>query len=543
MALLDTFTTGADTNLDSHTSDSGHTWTWHSSGATTKRLTVYQSPDTCGRSTAGSTNVVTWYSSSWTPAGTEYDVEWDWVYKSGSSITPCRVVARAAWSGTTLNDAYEVVGNYNTGSVTLNKVVAGVTTALGSHTLSPWSAPQTDAYKLEIRDATKKVFVNAVEVISTSDNAVTAAGLVGLGGGTGNGAAAAGLHWDNLTADDFISGGGATVTPAAGQLDLTGFAPQISKSVSPAAGQLDLTGFAPQISKSVSPAAGQLDLTGFAPIISVVGAIKPGTGQLDLTGFAPAAAKTVSPGNGQLDLTGFAPTLGVTLASVTGQLLLTGFEPTVVSGAGGPLIPGTGQLVLTGYEPRVSTPKTVKAWAFVLDGHIFYVLNGVDGVTLVFDARTGQWHHWYTDIVPADWNAYRGVMWKGRPLVADEVTSEIWELDPSSMLDQDAIQIKRVVTGFQAMRGKASVRQGALRVTASVGEPTLVGATLELRFSDDEGQTWSVTHSKVLQSGVYDQPLKFRSLGRIRAPGRIWEISDVGGLVTIEGADADLEGQ
>ena len=184
------------------------------------------------------------------------------------------------------------------------------------------------------------------------------------------------------------------------------------------------------------------------------------------------------------------------------------------------------------------------AWAFTLDGHIFYVMNDVDGMSLVYDVRTGQWHHWYTGpLRTALWNAFRGKMWKGRVLFADESTADIWEADPSSMLDEETTHITRVVTGFQAIRGKASMRQGSLRVTASIGNPAQVGAQVTLRFSDDEGRTWGVAYARTLVAGVYDQPLRFRSLGRLREPGRLWEISDTGGLVTIEGADADMEGK
>lgn len=184
------------------------------------------------------------------------------------------------------------------------------------------------------------------------------------------------------------------------------------------------------------------------------------------------------------------------------------------------------------------------AWAFVLDGHIFYVLNDVGGDTVVCDLRAGnQWAHWYTGEAGGKWSAYRGIVWKGRTLVVDDLTSSIWEVDPDSMLDGGVDHIKRVVTAFQAVRGKGSIRQGSLRVTASVGEPSLEDATVLLRFSDDEGQTWSPVYSRTLEAGNYDQPLRFRSLGRLRSPGRIWEISDIGGLVTIEGADADMEGQ
>lgn len=183
------------------------------------------------------------------------------------------------------------------------------------------------------------------------------------------------------------------------------------------------------------------------------------------------------------------------------------------------------------------------AWAFVLDGHIFYVLNDVSGRTVVCDMRTGQWHHWYTGAVPGKWNMFRGFMWRGRPLAVDEVSSKVWEVDPNAFLDEGVQHILRVVTGFQAVRGKASMRQGSLRLTASVGEPDLVGAVVSMRFSDNEGVAWSTPQTRVLAAGDYAQPLRFRSLGRLRAPGRIWEISDQGGLVTIEGADSDMEGK
>lgn len=182
------------------------------------------------------------------------------------------------------------------------------------------------------------------------------------------------------------------------------------------------------------------------------------------------------------------------------------------------------------------------SWAFVLDGHVFYVLNDVNGHTYVCDLTTGQWHHWYTGDAPGQWNMYRGVIWRGKVIAGDSSDGVLWELDPDAMLDEGAFQIQRVVTAYQPVRGKGSVRQGSLRVTASVGEPTADPAVVRLRFTDDEGERWSVTHERTLDPGAFGQVLRFRSLGRLRAPGRIWEVSDRGGLVRIEGVDSDLEG-
>lgn len=185
----------------------------------------------------------------------------------------------------------------------------------------------------------------------------------------------------------------------------------------------------------------------------------------------------------------------------------------------------------------------MKAWAFTLDGHIFYVLDDVDGDTLVCDLRTGQWYHWYTGATPGLWTTQNGVMWNGRALATDGESSQIWEVDPHSMRDEGAIEISRVVTAFQFLRGRASARIGSFRLTASVGGPSLEDAEVSLRFSDNEGQTWGVTYTRVLEADNFAQVLRFRSLGRLRAPGRIWEVADRGGLVLIEGADADIEGQ
>lgn len=257
-----------------------------------------------------------------------------------------------------------------------------------------------------------------------------------------------------------------------------------------------------------------------------------------------------------------------------------------------------------------------KAWAFVLDGHVFYVLGQVNVVgpdgevitsgTLLCDLTTGgQWYVWKTSGRDF-WNMHRGIMWRGRILAADNLRPIIWELNASVMNDEDDIHldIERVVTGFQPLRGSNSARQGALRATASVGDfegthlvlvetevegvyefaetgnpdaymeesdvagvfdivetPTLsrkraalvlygtiaiisdapVGIA-RMRFSDDSGKTWSRYFDILLRDGDDNQKLEWRSLGRLRAPGRLWEISDAGGLARIDGLDADMDG-
>jgi len=181
-----------------------------------------------------------------------------------------------------------------------------------------------------------------------------------------------------------------------------------------------------------------------------------------------------------------------------------------------------------------------KAWIFTLDGHTFYVLNRVEGKTLVYDMTTGQWQRWFTGYRPFR-NMFRGIMWKGRVIAADRLNAKVWELDPYSELDEEITDIQRAVSGFLAIRGKERYRQGSMRVTASVGFPNLAGSQLQMRFSDDGGNTWVGPFNIEIEDGELNQEIKYRSLGAMRAPGRIWEFYDVGGLLRIDGVDSTHE--
>lgn len=202
-------------------------------------------------------------------------------------------------------------------------------------------------------------------------------------------------------------------------------------------------------------------------------------------------------------------------------------------------------------EPSVIPEQREKAWAFVLDGHVFYVLNFTSRPALIHDLTTGQWHEWFTrEFDPDDpgfepggfWNMFRGIVWKGRVIAADAADPVVWELDPHSMLDEGVDPIRRAVTAFQPLRGRASARQGSLRLTATK-EDVSESATIRMRFSDDGGSSWSSWRSVTLAADSVSRRIEWRSLGRVRAPGRIWEIEDTGGLVRIEGTDSDMEGE
>jgi hypothetical protein len=193
-------------------------------------------------------------------------------------------------------------------------------------------------------------------------------------------------------------------------------------------------------------------------------------------------------------------------------------------------------------------PPLPKAWAFTFDGHVFYVLHFADRPSLICDLTTGQWHAWYTsERVELDtpdegfWNMFRGIMWRGKMIAADYGLPVVWEVDPESGVDHGSEFIERAVSGFMPLRGSDSVRQGFMRVTARK-EVGASGSVVRMRFSDDRGKTWSQWYETALGQGSQHR-IEYRSLGRVRAPGRLWEIADVGALICIDGADAELDGE
>lgn len=179
------------TALASHTGETGATWTIHPSFGTSN---VVISDANRARGNFSGTNV---YYASGSPAGGEYDVAADVILKSDDNSATAGIAGRV---NTAANTMYFVRYNTNGNVWELFKSVAGTATSLGtfSQTLT---VDQVYRVLLQIRDATKKVFVDGVERISSADNAITAAGKAGIrcNNSSGN---TTGVHIDNFSAAD-----------------------------------------------------------------------------------------------------------------------------------------------------------------------------------------------------------------------------------------------------------------------------------------------------------------------------------------------------
>lgn len=198
--------------------------------------------------------------------------------------------------------------------------------------------------------------------------------------------------------------------------------------------------------------------------------------------------------------------------------------------------------------------RRLRCWTFSLDGHDFYVIRLGETSTLVYDTTTQQWMDWQSPDLPF-WRANVGMNWIGmgpntlngkatsKVVVGDDSAGLLWTLDPTEGVDQSArddredVPFVRKVVGGLPMRLRETQSVGAVYLTADIGTPQTTLANVTLRTSDDNGKNWTDQGTITVEPGNYDQEFVWRSLGLIKAPGRIFEISDNGATVRIDGLD------
>lgn len=193
------------------------------------------------------------------------------------------------------------------------------------------------------------------------------------------------------------------------------------------------------------------------------------------------------------------------------------------------------------YGTGVPANYVNRAWTFTLDGHTFYVLQLGSQGTWVYDATTQEWAEWETAGY-GFWNMIVGCTWGYRTVAGSAASPDVWELQPSALLDEGFRDINHAVTGILDVRSRKYYAVDAVRVTASAGLLDEVnGATFTFTYSDDQGVTWSSGYIVSLTESNSTQEIAWRSMGSFAAPGRVFQFSDVGGLVRIDGADVAID--
>ena len=182
------------------------------------------------------------------------------------------------------------------------------------------------------------------------------------------------------------------------------------------------------------------------------------------------------------------------------------------------------------------------AWTFDFDGHSFYVLQLGPVGTFVYDFTSKTWSQWRTSNLLL-WNMFNGIRWNGINVAVDLEFPVVFEIKGSLQSDEGFRPITRIVTGALPVIGRDFLGCDVVYLEASVGDPTEFPTTVDLKFSDDQGNTFSDVFSIELEESNTSQQLSWRSLGQMRSPARIFEFTDVGGLVRISSLDVITNGE
>lgn len=195
--VLDSFTGTNGTLLTDHSGETGATWANHPSYTGTFQIASNRCRSTLADGTVNGAFA------SGTPATAEYDVSASIVIVAASNAGALASAGLCGRMDESANTLYQASLTEGTGW-RLHKFVGGSATQLGSTVSQTLSNGQSYAVKLEIREASKKLFVGGVEKISSTDNAITATGKAGVRGrwATDSG----GYHYDAFTLTDLASG-------------------------------------------------------------------------------------------------------------------------------------------------------------------------------------------------------------------------------------------------------------------------------------------------------------------------------------------------
>jgi hypothetical protein len=194
---------------------------------------------------------------------------------------------------------------------------------------------------------------------------------------------------------------------------------------------------------------------------------------------------------------------------------------------------------------------TIRCWAFSLDDHDFYVLRLGPSETLIYDLKTGQWSSWESPN-RTNWRLHVGQNWVGFTdleanntdiIAGDDVEGVLWILDAEYGLDDRPDDsglndpFTRIVTGGVQVVGRNNIPCGAVTLDVALGAPVDTGTRILLEISDDLGHNWTDCGTVTVPAADYSKTIEWRALGLIKAPGRIFRLTDTGATVRISGAN------
>lgn len=177
---------------------------------------------------------------------------------------------------------------------------------------------------------------------------------------------------------------------------------------------------------------------------------------------------------------------------------------------------------------------TLRAWGFNLDQHQFYVIHLGNQGTFVYDIMTGQWAKWQTEGY-VTWNMEYGVEWNRDIYAGSSIGNSLWKVDKYNFLDEGFRTITRVVTGGISVKGRETLKTGPFILDVTKQTPLAIGMdapTITMSLSDDGGETY-MTRETITVDSKPDQDIAWTGLGSVQTPGRVFNVTDSGGMVRI----------
>lgn len=171
---------------------------------------------------------------------------------------------------------------------------------------------------------------------------------------------------------------------------------------------------------------------------------------------------------------------------------------------------------------RAADDSVMKLWSFDHTGHEILVAWLGNSGTWAFDISTGIWSQ-FTSYYDQPWRAHVGFSSEVFTLCGDRFTGQLWVLDASRSKDGDDFLVREVTGGVEVLGLPVRCDSFSVKVAAGWSPSPTLEPQIAVRFSDDQGATWSDWEFMSLgKMGEYSGEPSLRQLGLIEAPGRLF---------------------
>lgn len=178
-------------------------------------------------------------------------------------------------------------------------------------------------------------------------------------------------------------------------------------------------------------------------------------------------------------------------------------------------------------EEILKTADDITLWTFRFNRHDFLIVTS-GSFTFAYDITMSIWSKWDTYLKDY-WVPVTSVQQGTLVLCGDTDSNKIYFLEEGTG-DED-LPIVREVSGYLPIPANGIFANEVFVYVNSGWSPSYtLTPTLEMRWSDDLGATWSnYVGASLGERGEYAKRVSFRSLGLMRAPGRTFEfrVSDL----------------